>query len=87
MSRSKFAEMLMNVSFQASILQCAHMDDVYLCKICRNNFVIFFSKEGPQNAKFQASQVQALLLSVLPDESHLSSKMEKHTQVNPSSGA
>ena len=85
-SRSRFAEMLMNSSYQSSHLwglwQDVHVDDGYLYRICKSNFVFFFPKEGPQNVLSFRPPKSWLCLSGLCDEGCLGSKGEGATQVS-----
>lgn len=79
-----------NLSFRASHLQgfwqCVHMDDMYLCKICKSTIILYFSERGPTKCcKFQASLILALPLLVLYNKGCLGSKMERPTQVSTSS--
>ena len=58
----------MNLSYQASYLQDSmqyvHVDNGYLCKICKSNSIFSFLKKGPQNVMSQASQILALMKTV-----------------------
>lgn len=77
LSRGRFAEMLMNLSYQASHLQYSwqyvHVDGRYLCKIYKSSFIFFFfliKKEGPQNVICSRSPKSWFCLSLLYDQGH-----------------
>lgn len=85
-SRSRFAETLMNLSYQSSRLwglwQYVHVDDGYLYKICKSNFICLFPKEDSQNVLSFGPPQSWLCLSGLYDEGCLGSKWERATQVS-----